>query len=102
MRRVSCTSTYQSVSYAIFLSVSPSDFQKRDRDKRTYQFERSSQNVSTRRTNFGESKSSSAPEHCAISFWVLARIHRSSGRALAQSGPLDTVANCGVKPSMFA
>jgi len=102
IRRVAWTRQYHNVSYATFLSASSSDFQKRDRERRTYQFERSSQYVSTSRTKRGESKSSSAAPHAPITCWVRARIHRSSGRAFVARGPADSVSNRGVKPSMFA
>ena len=53
--RIAWTSAYQSVSWAARVDASSSDFQNRDRESRTYQFERSSTCASNARTSRGES-----------------------------------------------
>ena len=64
-QRIACTSAYHSVSKAARVSPGSSERQKRVRDRRTYQLERSSMNVSNARTSRGESQLSSAARHSA-------------------------------------
>ena len=86
-----------SVAYAASLSLSLSDFQKRRRLRRTYQFERSSTNASIRRVTDSTSKSCRRSVSSPIS-WCSSESTQRSSSLYARSPS----ACAGVQPSRLA